>query len=176
MSPSDDETCGHPTPHGNADTCSRTANYPDGRCYQHSDHTGDREAGGRPDKLNAQRQAKICELLADGHPIRVAAGMAGITEPTFHNWRKRGRQQDEGRFAEFLERTERARTEGQMQWEEKAFEFAKEAESFGACMEILRKRYPDDWYSTSDTDDDVGGVNIIPLSKDREGERTDPTQ
>jgi hypothetical protein len=50
-----------------------------------------RHAGGRPTKLNLERQAKVCDAIRAGVPPETAAAYAGIDESTFYRWLARGR-------------------------------------------------------------------------------------
>lgn len=169
----DRPTCGHPTKEGaEHDKCRNPPTEDDGFCWIHSDlHDGQESGrpGGRPDKLTPERQARICELLANGHSIGVAASKSGIAPETYYRWKNRGRDQDSGRFAEFHKRTERARYDGQHRFEEKLIADATgEDMSFGKLMELLRKRYPDSPWNSADSDDDPGALLNVMLSDSRD--------
>jgi hypothetical protein len=56
---------------------------------------------------------QICELLADSVSIRTACEIVGIAESTFHAWCMRGAL-GEAPYAEFLERTTRARAQARV--------------------------------------------------------------
>lgn len=160
--------CGHPTPHGKWSYCGRDAAYPDGYCYQHSDHSAnDAGRAGRPDKLNPAMQSRVCDFLARGHSVQVAATMAGIHYDTYRRWRKRGeaalQNGERGRFAEFYARTERARIEGMKQFEDIVIEETMPVDAegrFGKSMEILRKRWPHVWGGDADDGDRGGDLTV----------------
>jgi hypothetical protein len=52
---------------------------------------------GRPTKLTPTTQTRIEEALLLGATIEIAADYAGITATTYHNWRKRGREEADRR-------------------------------------------------------------------------------
>lgn len=166
--PEDEDICGEPCKTGGA--CSNPAVNPDGSCWipSHGPTETDREDPGRPCKLTPELQEAICADLAEGYPITVASETNGISEDTYHRWRKIGRSKKEadeqGPFREFFERTTRARREGERKWTERAFKYAVEADSFGAVMEILRKRYPESW--TGYDDDEAEDRLRVLLSND----------
>jgi hypothetical protein len=63
-----------------------------------------RHAGGRPTKLNAERQSKVCDAIRAGVPPETAAACAGIDESTFYRWLARGRRLEaEALYAKFAE-------------------------------------------------------------------------
>ena len=45
--------------------------------------------GGRPTKLNAEVQKTICDAIAAGVPIQVAAALAGVCNSQFYVWVKK---------------------------------------------------------------------------------------
>ena len=63
---------------------------------------------GRPTKLTPEVQAAICEHLANGATLEVAAQAEGITRQTVTNWRMAGGKGTEP-YAAFLVASERAR-------------------------------------------------------------------
>lgn len=64
-------------------------------------------------KLNAQRQAAICEALSKGASWSAAAQCAGISERTLHHWRERGATARSGKYRAFVEATEDAIASGE---------------------------------------------------------------
>jgi hypothetical protein len=68
---------------------------------------------GRKTLCKRQLTDQICELLADSVSIRTTCEMVGIGESTFHAWCVRGAF-GETPFAEFLERTTRARAQARV--------------------------------------------------------------
>lgn len=163
--PDDEDICGEANKTGGA--CSNPVVNDDGSCWipSHGQDDGEHDDPGRPTKLTVETQEAVASYLEEGYSIRVAAVKAGITESTYHRWRKRGRAaadaNEQGPFREFWERTEAAKAEGEKRWTERAYEYALEAESFGAAMEILRKRYPESWTSEAHDDDDKTQLQVM---------------
>lgn len=173
---SDSDICGEPNKTGGA--CKNPVVNEDGSCWipNHGPGPAEGEAPGRPTKLSHERTESVCNYLADGYSIRVAAVKSGICEDTYHRWRKRGKaakeSDAEGPFREFFEKTERARVQGEKMWTDEAYEYAREAESFGAVMEILRKRYPESWTSEAHEDAETEGSLTVLLSDDSDADRS----
>ena len=57
---------------------------------------------GRPTKLNAVTQRRICDLIRKGVPRERAARLSGIGASTFHEWMRKGDAGEAG-YAEFPE-------------------------------------------------------------------------
>ena len=69
--------------------------------------------GGRKTLCKRQLTDQICELLADSVSIGTSAEIVGISPSTFHAWCVRGAF-GEAPYAEFLERTTRARAQARV--------------------------------------------------------------
>ena len=67
----------------------------------------ERNLGGRPTKLTPALGKAIAVLIRRGMSYQKAALAAGISEPTFHRWRKRGSEGEEP-YVEFYELCEEA--------------------------------------------------------------------
>lgn len=162
------ELCGEPNKTGGA--CKNPVVNDDGSCWipSHGPDEAEGPSPGRPTKLNIEVQESVASYLEDGYSARVAAVKSGIPEGTYHRWRKRGRAAQEaneqGPFRDFYERTEEAKAEGERRWTERAYEAALDDQSFGAAMEILRKRYPESWTSKAHKNAE-GGLTVV-LSDD----------
>jgi|TARA_R100000655_G_scaffold9952_1_gene24440 hypothetical protein len=83
---------------------------------------------GRPSKLTASIQRKICEAVALGCTYSIAANFAGIHESTLFAWLARGRDGDEGIYKDFYRVVKHA-----------------EAQSAIRALDILVKASEDDW-------------------------------
>jgi transposase len=111
-------------------------------------------AGGRPTKLDAERQERIVLLLRQGNYVETAAALAGIDKTTLYDWLRRGMrardlaaadkevEERELPYAEFSHAIERALAEGE------AFHLSiiAKAASEGvwqASAWTLERRYPD---------------------------------
>ena len=119
----------------------------------------------RPTKLNADRQARICEALALGVSIEAAAAHAGLSAACVHEWMARGRK-GERLYAEFLEAATRARDAAEVRFAAVVAKAAKEG-SESAARWWLERRRPETW-GRKDADVQVTtnvqqGANIAPL-------------
>jgi transposase len=119
----------------------------------------------RPTKLDADRQAKVCEALALGVSIEAAAAHAGLSAACVHEWMARGRK-GERLYAEFLEATTRARDAAEVRFAAVVAKAAKEG-SESAARWWLERRRPETW-GRKDADVQVTtnvqqGANIAPL-------------
>lgn len=119
----------------------------------------------RPTKLDADRQAKVCEALALGVSIEAAAAHAGLSAACVHEWMARGRK-GERLYAEFLEATTRARDAAEVRYAAVVAKAAKEG-SESAARWWLERRRPETW-GRKDADVQVTtnvqqGANIAPL-------------
>lgn len=83
---------------------------------------------GRPSKLDADRQKRVCDALKDGNTRDVAARHAGIKVQTFFNWLARGRAAKEGLFRDFFDAVKKAEQEAEM-----------------ASVKVIRKAAPKNW-------------------------------
>lgn len=120
---------------------------------------------GRPTKLDADRQAKVCEALALGVSIEAAAAHAGLSAACVHEWMARGRK-GERLYTEFLEATTRARDAAEVRYAAVVAKAAKEG-SESAARWWLERRRPETW-GRKDADVQVTtnvqqGANIAPL-------------
>lgn len=137
---------------------------PAGSCPHHGDEV-------RPGKLSLARQERIAALLEEGHSIRVACECNGISRQTFHEWKRRGEDSDEGPFADFADRVTRARAEGERRLVHTVREKAIEKNDARTLLRMLKLRYPASWNGEEPSNSPETGVNIVPLSSKREAER-----
>lgn len=68
---------------------------------------------GRPSKLTPELTKELCELLAEGKPIKPSCAKVGIDERTFHYWRANA-QRGNVAYQEFFQSVVRARAEGEL--------------------------------------------------------------
>lgn len=69
--------------------------------------------GGRPSKLTPEIAKRIIDLVRAGNFAEAAAGAAGITRQTLHNWLRRGAEEGEGPFFDFAQELEIAAGEAE---------------------------------------------------------------
>lgn len=63
---------------------------------------------GRPTKLDAAIQDRICNTIRLGNYMEAAAASAGVSKVTLYAWLKEGARQTRGRYRDFLNAVERA--------------------------------------------------------------------
>lgn len=112
---------------------------------------------GRPTKLTKEREEKIAQAIEDGKSMRSAARMAGVHPNTIFAWLDRGEGQDEGIYADFHDRIERARGHGEDYYHSLAMELAIENGDHRFIASLMKQRYPESW---GETETGVDGVTI----------------
>ena len=98
----------------------------------------------RPTKLSPQRQAQICEYVAQGHSREIAAQACGITATTVYRWMKRGETEPDGPFGEFCMALKRADAEAEIA-SLRIISAAAESGVWQAAAWKLERRYPKKW-------------------------------
>lgn len=106
-----------------------------------------KHAGGAPSLLTQDRQEKIADYLSKGVPAKVAAKASGITEQTYHRWKRLGREQieagEEGEYRNFVEAIDQAEAEAEARMVEMVT--AAAPDDWRAAMTYLERRRPEDW-------------------------------
>jgi hypothetical protein len=110
----------------------------------------------RPCKLTHARKKKVVQLVRAGNFLSVAAGAAGISESTFHEWMRRGRAEverrqtsdvevdpEEAKFAEFYEDVIRAELDAEAVLV--ALVRTAASSNWQAALRLLERRHPDRW-------------------------------
>ncbi len=137
---------------------------------------------GRPSKLDDLREKRICDALRRGHSYAAAARAGGIDESTLHEWRARGRA-GEQRYAEFVERVDRADSEAEHRALEvltAKFDSPDERIALNAVMFWFERRRPAEWgkptapaneapaaHAESDADDTATLESLLAAAKSR---------
>lgn len=139
-----EETCGdYGGRTGEDDPCGRTSGWgrdtDTGRCKHHVDGPG------RPPKLTYENQEQIAAVIEQGGSITEAARKCGIHRETIGRWAEKGRQQDEGIFADFYDRLTRAQGQGEATYRQALLQIAIETDDTATLMAMLKQRYPDAW-------------------------------
>ncbi len=70
-------------------------------------------AGGRKTKLTTELLNKLMGGIRLGMTYKDAAGLAGISESTFYNWKEKAEKAKSGKFKAFLESLKKANYEAQ---------------------------------------------------------------
>jgi transposase len=157
----DQDRCGAPTTTGKP--CHRGPN-----CPYHQQN--DAPETGRPTKLTRDRQERIASMLEKGHSINAATRANGISAKTYHEWVRRGENQDEGIFREFRNRVTRARAEGERRYIEKAQDAAIQSKNAQALLRMAQLQYPDSWGEDTEVASSRSGSLNVYLSADEERE------
>lgn len=100
---------------------------------------------GRPTKLTAEVQSRVCEALALGVSIEAAAAHAGVNVSTIHRWVAQAEHDPEGgMFREFREAMTRARDSAEVQYAAVVASAARDGH-VGAAQWWLERRRPTQW-------------------------------
>jgi transposase len=98
----------------------------------------------RPSKLTPNITQLIGENVALGIPYALAASSAGITDQTFNDWMKKGKNSTSGEYFQFSQYIEKCNADGALKCLQRLNE-AAEAGDTRICMWILERRFPEDF-------------------------------
>lgn len=148
---SNPEICGS-TDTKSGDPCKTPAHL----CQWHGDESN--PDGGRPTKLTYERQEAIAAAIEDGEPVVAACRQNEISHQTHANWMERGRDQDEGVYAEYFGRLARALGHDQSKKTKQMWATAQAEGDVDAMLTVLKQRYPETWQD-QDLGEAKGGGN-----------------
>ena len=115
---------------------SRSPREPEGRQLEN-------ETVGRPSKLTAEVQTRVCEAVRAGNYLDVAAEYGGIGEATFHRWMSRGGKESKGTYRDFRTAVEKAERDAEVAlvatWRRQAID------NWQAAAALLERRYGRRW-------------------------------
>jgi hypothetical protein len=98
---------------------------------------------GRPSKLTAEAQTRICEAVRAGNYLDVAAEYGGIGQATFHRWMSRGAKETKGAYRDFRTAVEKAERDAEVAlvatWRRQAID------NWQAAAALLERRYSRRW-------------------------------
>jgi hypothetical protein len=98
---------------------------------------------GRPSKLTAEAQTRICEAVRAGNYLDVAAEYGGIGQATFHRWMSRGAKETRGAYRDFRTAVEKAERDAEVAlvatWRRQAID------NWQAAAALLERRYGRRW-------------------------------
>jgi transposase len=101
---------------------------------------------GRPTKLTPELFSAIVDAIRSGNYAQVAAATAGITEQTFYEWLRRGRDEPDGIYRRFADAVLAASGEAE---QEKLERLRREALAddgdWKAAAWWLERRFPKRW-------------------------------
>ena len=99
---------------------------------------------GRPTKLTAEVQGKICDALRAGNYLETSAAFAGIDKTTMYAWLKKGRQAKRGKHREFVDAVEKAMADAEARDVALIGKAAADG-TWQASAWRLERKYPDRW-------------------------------
>jgi transposase-like protein len=115
----------------------------------------------RPTKLSPELQQRIVQALSAGAYVETAAAMAGVSKQTLYSWLKRGADQAQGPFREFLDAVEKAQAEAEVR---DIALIAKAAQTqWQAAAWRLERKFPEKWgrkTRVEHTGEDGGPVQV----------------
>lgn len=120
----------------NGEPCKKHAMDGSTRCAAHLGLVGAKST------LTADIADRIVALLSAGNYIGVAIRACGVPGSTYKDWISKGREGDPG-YAEFAERVDRARAEGEAR---NVAQIARAAaENWQAAAWLLERQWPERW-------------------------------
>ena len=152
------DKCGS-TDTASGDPCQNPGSEPDGKCWHHTE-AGEQRNGGRPPKLDKQREEQICQAIENGKSVTSAARMAGVHPATVYAWVDRGEDQEAGVYADFHERFVRARGYGEDTYFNLVFQIAKDEGDTATLLSMLKQRYPESWGEVDRGEQSGGGIAL----------------
>ncbi len=120
-----------------------------------------KKKAGRRSKLTPAVQKKVCELIASGNFLKVAAQAAGIAERTFYDWLAKGEAEKAPRYVQFLQAVQEAAAKGETELLEQ-IRTAGESD-WRANAWVLGRRFRERWRDEAAVEATVehkGGVRI----------------
>lgn len=123
----------------------------------------DKKRTGRPIKLTAELQDKICSYIAQGNYLVVACKAVGIHPQTLRNWLEQGETDIESGtnsiYCDFMLAVQTAEAEAESAMVAVVREAAIQRKEWIPAMTFLERRHPDRW-SKSDVRIPVGNTGI----------------
>jgi len=98
---------------------------------------------GRQSKLNAERQARLCEALRAGNTRAAAADYAGIGERTLYRWIRRGEDEGNGEYWRLWQAVKKAEADAEVRNVAIIQQAAKK--TWQAAAWWLERRRPSRW-------------------------------
>ena len=101
------------------------------------------ETTGRLSKLTSKVEETIVQAIRAGNYASVAAEYAGVSESTFYNWLRRGREESEGPFRSFHDAVRGAERESEV----RAVAIVQKHMdgNWQAAMTFLERKHPERW-------------------------------
>lgn len=126
---------------------------------------------GQPSKLTEEIKEKLFGSIKMGLSYKDAAILAGISERTFHNWKRRGEEATSGQYFQFVQELKKAEVIGKAT----LLGEIRSDPSWQAKAWILERRHPDE-FGRQRIEVGVDGaidINIVipepPTEEDHEG-------
>lgn len=159
----DDDICGS-TDTVSGEPCQRTPGWgrdtDDGPCIDHSDDDG---STGRRTLL--EEDPSITDLVAgelqNGATIPEACAEARISVDQYFDWRRRGRNDDDGLFAKFAKQTGRARRIDSKSKRERLWEAAMEQGDIRTAYKLYHDQHGDTFDNEGGDGDAGEGIPLV---------------
>lgn len=118
----------------------------------------------RPTKLTPDIQKKIVELIEEGQFAEIAANCVGISERTFYNCLKRGKNEEHGPFFQFFQAIEQASAKSEV--EALDIIWIASERDWRAAAWYLERRFPKKWGKRQRNE--VSDLSVYPTQLDIE--------
>lgn len=99
---------------------------------------------GRPTKLTAAVQKRVCDAIKQGATYALAAQYAGIHRDTLNEWMKAGEEAESGSFSDFSDAVKAAEGQAAITWLRRIEKAASDGNWTAAAWK-LERRYPQDY-------------------------------
>jgi transposase-like protein len=120
---------------------------------------------GRKTVFTPENQQRIIDALEIGATLRDATLSAGISEATFYEWLKRGREATrKNEFSEFLEKVEAAQATCRLNFTAVLAKSANDGD-WRAALEYLKRRDRNNWGDYSRQD--IANVDVSKLTDEQ---------
>jgi len=118
---------------------------------------------GRQTKLTLEVQDRIVAALRAGNYQETAARYAGISEDTFYEWLRRGKEEPESAYSEFSEAVEKAKADAEVR-DVALIDKAAHDGSWQAAAWKLERKFPNKWGRVNRTE--ISGPDGAPVKVD----------
>jgi len=118
---------------------------------------------GRQSKLTQEVQDRIVAALRAGNYQETAARYAGISEDTFYEWLKRGKEEPGSAYSEFSEAVEKAKADAEVR-DVALIDKAAHDGSWQAAAWKLERKFPNKWGRVNRTE--ISGPDGAPVKVD----------
>jgi len=116
---------------------------------------------GRHTTLTPEVQETICKAVADGNTFLTSALAAGVAQSTFSLWMKRGEDETEGIYVEFMEAIKEASAQAVQKQVKNIIKAGKK--NWQASAWFLERRHPQEWGKVERIEQKISGGDGGPI-------------